>query len=162
MGVRELLIPRAMRRFLRLSRARRWARSVMVRSARRRKALQAFLGVRDLATLGRVGTRIASPPPVLARYVQATRTDTIEFVTRLRNYERVDRLHLDASTLRNLEIFSTLAGERRGSLFTAVDRTCTAGGKRALIEALRAPFRSLEPIERRLDRTEAMLDGALR
>ena len=164
LGVRELLIPEGDEA---LSQAFEGALVGLDPSwfARRgaAKQLQAFLGVRDLATFGLSGhkDRLAAAA-VLARYVQATRTDTIEFVTRLRNYERVDRLHLDASTLRNLEIFSTLAGERRGSLFTAVDRTCTAGGKRALIEALRAPFRSLEPIERRLDRTEAMLDGALR
>ena len=69
--------------------------------------------------------------------------------------DRLQIRRLDAAQLRD-------ADARRGasgSLFKQ-DRTCTAGGKRALIEALRAPFRSLEPIERRLDRTEAMLDGA--
>jgi DNA mismatch repair protein MutS len=120
--------------------------------------LKGFLRVKDLAAFGLAGhkDRLAAAA-ALARYVQATRTDAIEFVTRLRNYERVDRLHLDASTLRNLEIFSTLSGERRGSLFHAVDRTCTAGGKRALIEALRAPLRDRQIIEDRLNRTQAMV-----
>jgi DNA mismatch repair protein MutS len=129
--------------------------------ARRSAAAQvkSFIGVGDLAGFGLSSSpdRLAAAG-ALARYVQATRVDAIEFVTELHSYERVDRLHLDISTLRNLEIFSTLSGERQGSLFQAVDRTKTPGGRRALIESLRAPLCRMAPIEARLNRVQALVE----
>jgi len=49
-------------------------------------------------------------------------------------------LAIDQATRSNLELVRTLAGERRGSLLAAIDRTATAAGSRLLAQRLAAPL----------------------
>ena len=72
-------------------------------------------------------------------------------------------LQIDAATRGNLELMRTLAGERRGSLLAAIDRTVTAAGSRALAQRLAAPLTDPQRIARRLDTVEAFItDAAMR
>jgi DNA mismatch repair protein MutS len=63
-------------------------------------------------------------------------------------------LSIDQATRANLELMRTLAGERRGSLLSAIDRTVTAAGARLLAQRLAAPLTDPAPIARRLDAVE--------
>ena len=58
---------------------------------------------------------------------------------------------IDPATRANLELTRTLAGERRGSLLDAIDRTVTAAGSRLLAQRLAAPLTDNAAITRRLD-----------
>ena len=58
---------------------------------------------------------------------------------------------IDQATRGNLELMRTLAGERRGSLLDAIDRTVTAAGSRLLAQRLSAPLTDPAAIARRLD-----------
>ena len=49
-------------------------------------------------------------------------------------------LQIDQATRANLELVRTLAGERRGSLLAAIDRSVTAAGSRLLAQRLAAPL----------------------
>src|SRR5436190_3997107 len=49
-------------------------------------------------------------------------------------------LAIDQATRLNLELMRTLAGERRGSLLAAIDRTVTAAGSRLMAQRLSAPL----------------------
>src|SRR5579863_3837388 len=60
-------------------------------------------------------------------------------------------LSIDPATRANLELSRTLAGERRGSLLAAIDRTVTAAGSRALAQRLSAPLTDPAEIAHRLD-----------
>src|SRR5215467_107562 len=60
-------------------------------------------------------------------------------------------LALDSATRSNLELIRTLAGERRGSLLAAIDRTVTAAGSRLLAQRLAAPLTDAAEIGHRLD-----------
>jgi DNA mismatch repair protein MutS len=72
-------------------------------------------------------------------------------------------LLIDAATRANLELVRTLAGERRGSLLAAVDRTVTAAGSRLLAQRLSAPLTDPAAIARRHDAVEIVAaDAALR
>jgi DNA mismatch repair protein MutS len=66
-------------------------------------------------------------------------------------------MQIDAPTRANLEIMRTLAGERRGSLLAAIDRTVTAAGSRALAQRLAAPLTEPDRIARRLDAVAAFI-----
>ncbi|HET9902636.1 MAG TPA: DNA mismatch repair protein MutS [Xanthobacteraceae bacterium] len=68
-------------------------------------------------------------------------------------------LAIDAATRANLELLSTLAGERRGSLLGAIDRTVTAAGGRLLAQRLAAPLTDPLEIDRRLDAVAALVDN---
>ena len=63
-------------------------------------------------------------------------------------------LAIDAATRANLELLRTLSGERRGSLFSAIDRTITSAGSRLLAQHLAAPLTDPDVISHRLDAVE--------
>jgi DNA mismatch repair protein MutS len=70
---------------------------------------------------------------------------------------------IDQATRGNLELVRTLAGERRGSLLDAIDRTVTAAGSRLLAQRLSAPLTDPRTIAQRLDAVGAFVDdGGLR
>jgi DNA mismatch repair protein MutS len=69
---------------------------------------------------------------------------------------------IDAATRANLEITTTLSGERRGSLIAAVDRTVTGAGARLLARRLAAPSTDTGEIGRRLDAVAWMLEDPRR
>ena len=63
---------------------------------------------------------------------------------------------IDQATRGNLELMRTLSGDRRGSLFDAIDRTATAAGSRLLAQRLAAPLTDPAAIGRRLDAVGAL------
>ena len=65
---------------------------------------------------------------------------------------------IDQATRGNLELTRTLAGERRGSLLDAIDRTVSAAGSRLLAQRLSAPLTDPQAIARRLDAVAAFAD----
>ncbi|RTL53782.1 MAG: DNA mismatch repair protein MutS [Bradyrhizobiaceae bacterium] len=67
---------------------------------------------------------------------------------------------IDSATRANLELTRTLAGERRGSLLDAIDRTVTAAGSRLLAQRLSAPLIDAAAIEQRLDAAAAFVADA--
>jgi DNA mismatch repair protein MutS len=69
-------------------------------------------------------------------------------------------LAIDQATRGNLELVRTLAGERRGSLLAAIDRTVTAAGSRLLTQRLAAPLTAPTEIKHRLDAVAAFVDDA--
>src|SRR5262249_5224400 len=69
-------------------------------------------------------------------------------------------LALDSATRSNLELNRTLAGERRGSLLGAIDRTVTAAGSRLLAQRLAAPLSDAVEIGHRLAAVAAFPAGA--
>jgi DNA mismatch repair protein MutS len=64
---------------------------------------------------------------------------------------------IDPATRANLELTRTLAGERRGSLLEAIDRTVTAAGSRLLAQRLAAPLTDSAAIACRLDAIGAFI-----
>jgi DNA mismatch repair protein MutS len=70
-------------------------------------------------------------------------------------------LAIDQATRANLELMRTLAGERRGSLLAAIDRTVTAAGARLLAQRLAAPLTDSPAIARRLDSVETFVRDPL-
>ena len=69
-------------------------------------------------------------------------------------------LRIDQATRSNLELIRTLAGERRGSLLAAIDRTVTAAGARLLAQRLAAPLTDPQAIARRQDAVAFFADNA--
>jgi DNA mismatch repair protein MutS len=67
---------------------------------------------------------------------------------------------IDQATRANLELMRTLAGERRGSLLAAIDRTVTSAGARLLAQRLAAPLTTVADIARRHDSVDYALGRA--
>src|SRR5262249_34827496 len=69
---------------------------------------------------------------------------------------------IDAATRANLGLMRTPAGETRGSVLSAIDRTVTAAGFRLLAARLAAPLTDPDAIALRLDAVDTMLGAAPR
>ncbi|MGM0448493.1 MAG: DNA mismatch repair protein MutS [Methanobacteriota archaeon] len=94
-------------------------------------------------------------------YVAETGAGVLASMTRLTAYGADDRVDVDATTQRNLEITETMRGDADGSLFDTVDHTVTAAGGRLLREWLTRPRRDRETLSARLDAVEALASAAL-
>ncbi|OTF08913.1 DNA mismatch repair protein MutS [Halorubrum sp. SD612] len=94
-------------------------------------------------------------------YVEETGAGVLASMTRLTAYADADRVDVDATTQRNLEITETMRGDADGSLFDTVDHTVTAAGGRLLREWLTRPRRDRESLAARLDAVEALASAAL-
>jgi DNA mismatch repair protein MutS len=74
-------------------------------------------------------------------------------------YELNQYLQIDASSRRNLELLTTLSGERRGALLWVLDDTMTPMGARTLREWVLSPLLGIETIGGRLDAVEELVDS---
>jgi DNA mismatch repair protein MutS len=80
-----------------------------------------------------------------------------EILATLGSFERRQNgrhLQLSPTVIRHLELFETYKGEKRGSLFNAIDRTQTSSGCRLLKNWLSFPLRDRGLIEARLQQVE--------
>jgi DNA mismatch repair protein MutS len=75
--------------------------------------------------------------------------------------EQGEALVLDAFTQRSLELLAPLRSEGVRTLFSVLDRTKTAMGRRLLRRWILAPLSRQPPIERRLDSVEALIQSGL-
>jgi DNA mismatch repair protein MutS len=89
-------------------------------------------------------------------YLAHTYRGSLDHLQPAEPYESEEYLCLDPAARRNLELLTTLNGERRGSLLWVLDRTRTAMGARTLRAWMLAPLRSLDEIGRRLDAVEEL------
>ena len=83
-------------------------------------------------------------------YLQETQKANVPHLKKIVPFDLEEFIALDASTKRNLEISSTIQGEREGSLFAVIDRTRTPMGGRMLKKWVNAPLKKLGPIQDRL------------
>ena len=67
---------------------------------------------------------------------------------------------IDQATRGNLELMRTLAGERRGSLLDAIDRTVTSSGSRLLGQRISAPLTDAALVAKRLDAVTSFVEDA--
>lgn len=68
-------------------------------------------------------------------------------------------MFIDSATRANLEMVRTLNGEKRGSLFHAIDRTVTGGGARLLGERMMSPLTDTIKIIERYETVSFFKDG---
>ncbi|MGE0811952.1 MAG: DNA mismatch repair protein MutS [Vicinamibacterales bacterium] len=92
----------------------------------------------------------------LVHYLRQTQKADLAHVRTVRLRESADRLLIDPTTLKHLEVVESSQGGRAGSLLEEVDRTVTAMGGRLLRAWLMAPLVALEPIRERLDAVEEL------
>ncbi len=114
------------------------------------KTVMDTLGVLNLQGFGLAHTHPAlGPAGALVHYATENLCAKPENLRGLQEYRSARTLLLDPATLRNLEIFSSSMGQRKGSLLEAINRTVTSTGARLLERWLAAPTLELAEIQRR-------------
>lgn len=94
-------------------------------------------------------------------YLNKTQKRNLKHIKRLRKSGIKDKLMLDSSTVRNLELVKRFDGSTKGTLFNLFNKTVTAMGTRLLRINLLKPFYKIEPIQERLDAVEALFNKDL-
>ncbi len=94
----------------------------------------------------------------ILEYLTETQKASLEHIDRLIPYRSGDRLEIDETTRRSLEITRTIRdGKREGSLLSVLDRTATPMGSRLLCDWVASPLTNLDAIQKRLDAVEELL-----
>jgi len=93
-------------------------------------------------------------------YLKETQKRTMDYIKRLRFYSSDKYMTLDATTLKNLEIFRSLRERsKEGTLLSVLDETVTAMGSRKLRNWLQQPLLDLDTIKSRLDAVDILTDS---
>lgn len=96
-------------------------------------------------------------------YALETQRGNLPQVTGLQRYDPSSYMHLGEVALSTLEVFQTQQGSRERSLFSVLDETRTAPGRRLLQAWLRHPLLDAGQINMRLDAVSVFVrDGVLR
>ena len=123
-----------------------------------RRRLQEFYRVEALDGFGNFGRAELAAGGALVDYVGLTQQGRVAHLEPPRRVVPGSVMQIDAATRRNLELVTTLGGERKGSLLATIDRTVTAAGARLLAEHLATPLTECAAIAARLDAVEFYVD----
>ncbi len=125
--------------------------------------LKNFFGVKDLNGFGIEGNPSAiKAAAILLQYLQETQKTNLQHIQGLQSYELCEFMPVDESTLKNLEITSTLRENKlEGSLLWVLDQTITSMGGRTLRFALTHPLLDANKIQERLDAVEDLYKNPL-
>ncbi|MGD9738056.1 MAG: DNA mismatch repair protein MutS [Bauldia sp.] len=108
----------------------------------------------DVATLDGFGAfaraELAAAAAALA-YVEKTQIKARPSLSPPSREASGGTMQIDPATRANLELTATLAGDRRGSLLAAIDRTRTGAGSRLLVQRIASPLTDARAIDQRLD-----------
>ncbi|KAB1193167.1 DNA mismatch repair protein MutS [Haloferax sp. MBLA0076] len=98
----------------------------------------------------------------LLAYAEYAQGDSkLEYVTRVTRFDPREFLQLDATAIRSLELFDSRSARAGSTLFSVLDETACALGRRRLEAWLRRPLVEQGAIEARLDAVGALADDAL-
>jgi len=115
------------------------------------RALKNYYGVAELMGFGSFSRAELSAAGALIGYLELTQKGKMPALAPLTREASQTFMAIDAATRRNLELTQTLAGERRGSFLSVIDRTVTAAGARTLNARLAAPLTDVTAITARQD-----------
>lgn len=85
----------------------------------------------------------------LLEYVKSTQRVNLNHIVSIAREENSRTVILDATAKRNLELLSSLKGQRYGSLLSVLDQTCTPMGSRLLVQYISEPLRDNNELEQR-------------
>lgn len=127
-----------------------------------RKKIAARFEVLALDGFGQFSDPCLAAAGALLSYIERTQNGQLPLLNPPRLFQTNESVIIDASTLKNLEIFESTSGNRKDGLLACLDNTKTAAGGRLLAERLASPSQNPDEINRRLDEVEAFDNNALR
>ncbi|MCL2235322.1 MAG: DNA mismatch repair protein MutS [Defluviitaleaceae bacterium] len=106
-------------------------------------------GEEKLQSFGGIPRPAISAAGALLEYLRETQQNSLSHISKLNLYSSATYMPLDRFARRNLELFETLGGERKGSLLWVLDDTKTPMGGRLLKKWMMSPLVSLDDINTR-------------
>lgn len=122
--------------------------------------LQDFFGTTTLKSFGiENNVLVQKTMALLFSYLQDTQKVPMHHFSEIHIIENTNTLRLDPGTISNLELFIGNNGDPKHGLLSAVDFTKTAMGGRAIRQAFLSPFSNKEEIEKRLEKTQWLIEN---
>jgi DNA mismatch repair protein MutS len=123
------------------------------------RTLCEFYKIRELGVIGNFSKVEIMACGALLEYIRVTQRGSIPRLEFPKTYKQQNFMLIDASARRNLELFSTQFGEKKGSLISVIDYTVTASGGRLLKQMLASPLTCPQAINLRLNTVEFFVNG---
>ncbi len=121
------------------------------------EAVKSHFGVEFLEGLGlKEDSPSSYAVGAILKYVGEVHPKSLGMLKELRSVRDTNYMVLDSTTLRNLEIFRSFRGDRKGTLLSVLDKCTTTLGSRTLQRFLRKPLLDTDEINRRLDCVEEL------
>lgn len=128
-----------------------------------RKRVETAFGVGTLDAFGGFSRAEVAAAGAAIDYIALTQKGKFPRLSPPRQVAQGSVMDIDMATRRNLELTSTLQGERNGSLLHAIDRTVTGAGGRMMQRFVSSPLTDIVAINARLDASEFLsADDGLR
>lgn len=122
--------------------------------------IQKQFGVNNLSGLGCEHMPLAiAATGCLLHYAQETQGSDLPHIHSLRVEMREDSIILDANSRRNLELDSSISGNRDHSLLHVIDTTSTVMGGRKLRRWLNRPIRNLQILKLRQAAVQSLIES---
>ena len=126
------------------------------------RALCEFFSVRDLKGYGCADMKLAVGAAGCAlQYMRHTQRQAMPILDGIQVQRLDDGLALDAATRRNLELDSSLAGDRQASLIGVIDTALTPMGGRRLGSWIHRPLRDVAEIKARHEAVSTLMKGEI-
>jgi DNA mismatch repair protein MutS len=122
------------------------------------KRLEGLFGVGTLDAFGGFSRAEISASGALIDYIERTQKGQIPHLNRPKQISSNDYVEIDAATRKNLELIKTLAGNKKGSLLSYVDKTITGSGGRLLLSRLSSPLTNIDRILKRQNEITSFID----
>lgn len=123
-----------------------------------RKKIETFFEVGTLEGFGNFMRSEVAAAGALLNYVELTQKGKMPRISAPKLIASDAVMEIDAATRRNLELKTTLSGEKQGSLLHTIDRTITGSGSRLLSQYLSSPLTCPQKINYRLDMVEFFIN----
>ncbi len=92
-------------------------------------------------------------------YLGLLKSEVMAHINRIHFYDTSEHMHLDDTSVRNLELFRQMRDQSKsGTLIAVMDKTCTAMGARRLHEWIKRPLLDIEKINERQLKIMAMYE----
>ncbi len=123
------------------------------------RTLCEFYKIRELGSIGNFSKVEIMACGALLEYVRVTQRGSIPRLEFPKTYKQQNFMLIDTSARRNLELFSTQCGEKKGSLISVIDHTVTASGGRLLKQMLASPLACSKAINLRLSTAQFFVNN---
>ncbi|MBR6408697.1 MAG: DNA mismatch repair protein MutS [Alphaproteobacteria bacterium] len=115
------------------------------------KTIENFFNLSSLDSFGALSNAEICAAGILLEYIETTQINEKPRIKNIVRRTDSQNMEIDSSTRRNLELVSSLSGNKKASLLHSLDLTVTGAGARLFLNRLLNPSLNIEEINERLD-----------
>lgn len=124
------------------------------------KRISDFYKIKSLVGLGDYNDSEIIAIGALIEYLEHTQKSYLPRLSKPKRISSENFMEIDSSTKKNLEIETSISGDKKFSLIAVLDNTSTSGGGRLLSLYLNMPLADKVTINKRLDSVQFFVDEA--